>query len=177
MYQLIELKKGEELMHRRVGDWYDIMQVCVNGHKITEYAQSQPEYRQKFCANCGEPTIDACPSCGANIRGHRHLEGVLHVGSSPVPKYCINCGMGYPWQLSSIENLKEVLKEGGLTSQDIQEVEKALPDIVRDTKKSESAALKMKRILGKLGKDVYGVAVKVVSDIASEAAKKALGLK
>jgi hypothetical protein len=61
-------------------------------------------------------------------------------------------------------------------AQDIQDVEGTLPDIVRDTTKTEGASLKLKRILGKLGKDVYSIAIKVVTDIASETAKKTLGI-
>lgn len=164
-------------MSWRGGNWHDVMQVCLNGHKITEYAQSQPESCQKFCELCGAETIDKCPECNTSIRGYRHIEGVFHTRQKPLPKYCIECGAPYPWQCSSIENLKEVLSEGGLTPQDIQDVEIALPDIVRDTTKTEGASLKIKRILDKLGKDVYAIAIKVVTDIASETAKKTLGLE
>ncbi len=55
-------------------------------------------------------------------------------------------------------------------------MDKALPDVLRDTPKTESASLKIKRILGKVGKPLYDVAIKVVTDIASEGAKKILGL-
>jgi hypothetical protein len=160
----------------RGGNWYDVMQVCMNGHKITEYAISQPESRQKFCELCGAETIDKCPECNTTIRGFRHIEGVFHTSKKAVPKYCIECGAAYPWQASSIENLKDVLSESGLSQQDIQDIETALPDIVRDTTKTEGASLRIKRILGSLGKDFYSIVIKIVSDIASETAKKTLGI-
>jgi len=52
----------------------------------------------------------------------------------------------------------------------------ALPDVVRNTAKPESASLRLKRILGKLGKPLYDIAIKVTTDVASETAKKTLGL-
>jgi len=69
------------------------------------------------------------------------------------------------------------LQEAGLTAEDRDELESALPDFVRDTPKSESAALKMKHVLSKVGKPLYDVALKVATDVAAETAKKILGLK
>jgi hypothetical protein len=162
-------------MHREES-WYDVMQVCRNGHKITDYAQSHPIGRQNFCAECGKETIDACQACGVTIRGCHHVPGVLGFFEIPVPKHCINCGAAYPWQASAIENLMDILHESTLTSQEIQELERALPDILSDTPKTDSASLKVKRILGRMGKPLYDVGIKVFSDIASETAKKSLGL-
>jgi hypothetical protein len=73
--------------------------------------------------------------------------------------------------------LKVVLQESELAAEDRQELESALPDILRDTPRTEGAALKVKRILGKLGTSLYEVAIKVVTDVASETARKTLGLK
>jgi len=68
------------------------------------------------------------------------------------------------------------LQESELSTQDREEIDKALPDVLGDTAKTESAALKVKRILGKIGKPAYEVVIKVVTDVASETAKKTLGL-
>ena len=160
----------------RSGDWQDVMQVCLNGHHITDYAASQPQWRQRFCQDCGAKTIEACQSCGMNIPGKSHVAGVLDLTTLSVPKYCINCGAAYPWQAAAIENLREILRESNLSSQDLQDVDKALPDVLRNTPKTESAALKLKRIMGKIVKPLYDVALKVVTDVASETAKKTLGL-
>ena len=92
-----------------------------------------------------------------------------------VPKYCINCGKPYAWQ-EAIESFREILAESELSAQDLQDVDKALPDVLRDTPKTESASLKIKRVLGKMGKPLYDVALKVFTDVASESAKKTLGL-
>jgi hypothetical protein len=69
------------------------------------------------------------------------------------------------------------LQEAELTAEDRDELESVLPDVVRDTPKSESAALRMKRVLSKVGKPLYDVALKVATDVAAETAKKTLGLK
>jgi len=155
---------------------YDTMQVCMNGHQITSYAATQPEVRQTYCSGCGAKTIDRCQNCSTPIRGYRHMPGVFLVASTPVPKHCINCGQPYPWQEAAIENLTDLLKESGLSDDQIAEAEKALPDVIQETPKTESASLKLGKVLRAMGKPAYDITIKVVSDLASETAKKTLGL-
>ena len=154
---------------------YDVMEVCLNGHKITGCLKSQPFRHENFCNKCGAKTTSTCDSCNAAIRGDRHVRGGPI--SMPVPNYCINCGATYPWQTAAIENFQEIVRESDLSSQDREDLDKALPDIVRDTPKTESASLKAKRILEKMGKPLYEIAIKVITDVASETAKKTIGLK
>lgn len=156
---------------------FDQMQVCRNGHQITDSARSAPEFRRNFCAECGAATIDQCDDCGAEIKGNYNVKSVIAItGPTPVPHYCDNCGKPYPWQQSAIENLEALFEEGGLSKADIEKLRETLPDVLRDTPKSESASIKFGRILKKLGKPVYDIAITVISDIASETAKKTLGL-
>jgi hypothetical protein len=152
------------------------MQVCQNGHVITHRADSEPNMKQAFCAQCGSKTIDACPGCTQPIPGHHHMEDMVFFDGDEPPKYCVHCGAAYPWQAAAVENLVDLIREGELSEHDAQELENALPDIMQDTPRTQSAALKLNRLLPKLGATVYGVAIKVVSDVASETAKKALGL-
>ena len=56
------------------------------------------------------------------------------------------------------------------------EVAALVPDLTSDTPKAESAALKLKPILLRLGKVGYDVAVKIITDVASEVVKKTIGL-
>lgn len=56
------------------------------------------------------------------------------------------------------------------------EVATLAPDLTSDTPQAESAALKLKPILMRLGKVGYDVAIKIITDVASEIAKKTLGL-
>ena len=153
---------------------------CLNGHVVhTSHRVSmaqiralseaseleEPEKARGFCGTCGARTINACPGCQAPIEG------------CSKPAYCSGCGTPFPWQASGIENLRAVLEEVDLTAEDRDELDSVLPDVVRDTPKSESAALRMKRVLSKVGKPLYDVALKVATDVASETAKKTLGLK
>ena len=157
-------------------DWYDQMQVCLKGHQITAFAMRQPNSRRNFCSSCGSQTIDACEDCGKQIRGYRHLEGVFSFAEDVVPTYCDHCGAAFPWQRDAIENLKEIIRQGELNEHEISEIEQALPDIISDGPKTQSASYKLKRLLPRLGAPVYTITVKIISDLASEAAKKAMGL-
>jgi len=84
-------------MARRDGDWYDVMQVCRNGHMITASAVDTPENKKARCPDCGAETTTTCPSCNADIPGYHHLVGVAHWGPEAPPAYCHSCGDPYPW--------------------------------------------------------------------------------
>jgi len=77
---------------------HDSQQVCLNGHQITDNYHRSPEFRRKFCAQCGAETIYKCPSCSHEIKGDYHVEGVVALGfHTPVPTHCENCGSTFPW--------------------------------------------------------------------------------
>ncbi len=157
---------------------------CLNGHYVglltvarhvrewqatmTRRERDGAKGHAQFCTTCGAANINACQHCQTPIE-------IRHSGDRPA--YCGGCGKPFPWQESAIENLKAVLQESNLSAQELQEAENALPDVLRETAKTESASLKLKRIMGKLGKPLYDVAIKVITDVASESAKKTLGLK
>jgi hypothetical protein len=64
----------------------------------------------------------------------------------------------------------------GLDAADAEGVEEVVHNIARETPFTEGAAVKLKGMLPKLGKATYDIAVKVITDIASETAKKILGI-
>lgn len=76
---------------------YDVMQVCLNGHRITDSYHSHPEFRKDYCDQCGEKTITECPDCGAPIKGELISKNVIWAFPTPVPNNCHNCGSPYPW--------------------------------------------------------------------------------
>jgi len=80
-----------------MSSYYDVQQVCINGHQITEYYNSYTEYRKDFCDLCGEKTIHACPKCSTPIKGYHHVDGIVGFGSVPVPDFCEKCGERFPW--------------------------------------------------------------------------------
>ena len=90
---------------------YDIMQVCLNGHQITDSYNRHPEHRQDFCDECGAKTIISCPECNAPIRGEYQEERAVFAFQTPVPEHCHNCGAPYPWTQEKAEVKKAVEKE------------------------------------------------------------------
>ena len=53
----------------------------------------------------------------------------------------------------------------------------AIPDIVAATPRTDGAAITFKRLLSKVAKPAYEATVKVVSEVASEVALKAMGFR
>jgi hypothetical protein len=158
---------------------HDTMQVCMSGHCINAYFRQRPEFNKPFCPDCGERTITACPECKAPIKGTYKPEGMptLPPLPPPVPSFCDACGMAYPWQVARVANALEVLRLQGVEEADVQEIEKNLPDITRETPRSRAAALRILKTLGKfVGKPAYDVGVKVIGDIAAAAAKSHLAV-
>ncbi|MBI5421778.1 TIGR02391 family protein [Candidatus Peregrinibacteria bacterium] len=91
--------------------YYDIQQVCLNGHQITDSYNKHPQFRKEYCDECGEKTIFECPNCNVPIRGDYHVEGVFGGGETSVPKHCYSCGKPYPWSkktgINKIVNFEE----------------------------------------------------------------------
>ena len=153
---------------------YDVMQVCLNGHQITDVAETFPHHRKQFCDACGERAIDACPECNAPIQGH--LKGVLSLQSADVPNNCPNCGTAYPWRQGAIANAIEVLQME-MDATDAASVPDLLQMVTIEAPRTQVAALKLKKLLGKLGKPAYDISIHVLSDLMSETAKKTFGMK
>lgn len=78
---------------------YDTMQVCLNGHYITDCYHTSPQFRKQFCTLCGASTITNCPNCKAEIKGDYLNSQVVILGqSTPVPNICEYCGKDFPWK-------------------------------------------------------------------------------
>src|SRR5262249_8497722 len=75
----------------------DVMQVCRNGHVITDLLRSCPERGLTHCDRCGEPTLDRCRTCGGEIAGALAGPGLQRVGVRRPPLYCAACGGAFPW--------------------------------------------------------------------------------
>ena len=78
---------------------YDIMQVCLNGHQITDSYNRYPEFRKDFCPKCGAKTIYKCPNCQKPIKGDYHVSSIIVSSTTPVPAKCEYCGHDFPWSL------------------------------------------------------------------------------
>jgi hypothetical protein len=75
----------------------DVMQVCRNGHVITDLLHTYPERGAGHCEQCGAATLDRCPTCGHELPGAVHVPGLVPVGRSEAPPFCAHCGAPFPW--------------------------------------------------------------------------------
>jgi len=84
-------------MHRDPSSARDVMQVCRNGHVITDRLRTLPESGRTHCDRCGAPTLDNCLICGWELPGAMDVPGLVPIGSWPAPRYCLMCGAPFPW--------------------------------------------------------------------------------
>jgi hypothetical protein len=153
--------------------WYDTAQVCLNGHLINNCAKSQPISNKKHCPTCGAATITDCPTCSAPIKGYHHIPGVVYVGSSEPDKYCDNCGASYPWTEARVKAAQDLASElDNLSAEEKANLQKSLPDIVRDSPQTSVAATRFKKLAAKAGTKSAELIWDLVKDLASETAKK-----
>lgn len=80
--------------------FHDVMQVCLNGHLITDNYYTSPEFRKNFCTKCSEKTTTTCPTCHKEIKGDYHVPSVVVLSgeNTPVPDICEYCGNDFPWK-------------------------------------------------------------------------------
>lgn len=114
---------------------YDTMQVCLNGHYITDRYYNSPDRRQDHCDKCGAETIKECQNCSEEIEGDRLDSSVLVVATPSIPEYCENCGDPYPWTQKPDEEelipISTAIEDG--ESEQIEFKEEI--DIIRDISK------------------------------------------
>jgi hypothetical protein len=154
---------------------YYTMLVCENGHVITDCLE-RSTCDDKFCDKCGAPTISSCPTCGAKIRGDRKDSGIFVVGYvTPAPKYCPECGAPFPWTIAAIESLKELAElDDGLSDEDANELAKSAEETLSETPKTKVAAIKVKKILARAGRETASAARDLLVDVMAETAKRVI---
>jgi hypothetical protein len=152
-------------------EYFDVAQICLNGHIINSRARTYPEENQKFCIKCGKETIRACSKCKENIRGFNPLAEGKFVLS--LPSFCHECGSPYPWTESKASVIKEIVDMSEeLSDSDKELFKSSIPDIMTENPRTEISALNIKKWLKKIGKDAAPHLRSLVIDIASETAKK-----
>jgi len=75
----------------------DIMQVCRNGHVVTDRLRSCPEASRYHCERCGATTLHTCPTCGRELPGAILVPDLRPIGPSKPPSCCSTCGAAFPW--------------------------------------------------------------------------------
>lgn len=155
--------------------WTDIAQICLNGHVINDSTKTSPIHSKKFCSECGEPTITQCPKCQANIPGEIHYSNVFGPSNYKLPVFCSECGKPYPWTESRIKTAKELAAElEELTPDERKMLEKSIDEISKDNMQATVGATRFKKLMLKVGSSAGGIIRDVITDIASETAKKVL---
>ena len=156
--------------------YYDVAQICSNGHVINAGSKRYPEHNLPFCERCGAPTITTCPHCSEPIRGEYHVEGVFAAGFIfPAPGFCAKCGHAYPWTTARVEAARALADDlDSLSGDDREALKRSLDDLVRDTPQTQVAAQRFKRVAAKAGKQAADALRTILIDVVSEAAKKAL---
>jgi hypothetical protein len=155
------------------GSWYDVMQVCLNGHQITTILISNPQGGRKHCSKCGAATISKCLNCEANIPGYYHVPNVFAFAEDKPPAFCHNCGKPYPWTEARLKGAQEYADEiEGLSESEKQSLKSSLDDLVSDSPLTELAATRFKRLVGKAGKSVADGFRSILADVVSETVRK-----
>lgn len=156
---------------------YLLAQICLNGHTITDRADQYPEHRQDYCSKCGAPTIMACPQCNAPIRGYHYVEGAVYVAQYSPPQFCYKCGSAYPWVEARLSAARELADElDDLSAEERDRLKANLEQLTRDVPATEAAAIRVKKLFLKLKSGSAETLRQMLVDIASETAKKVLGL-
>src|SRR5262245_54509021 len=83
-------------MLTQIDDRRDVMQVCSNGHVITDRLRDLPAAARPHCDRCGAATLVQCPTCGTLLPGAAASE-FSPVGSQRPPDFCSGCGAPFPW--------------------------------------------------------------------------------
>ena len=159
----------------RLEAYYHTAQICMNGHEITDSLDRSPERSAPYCPRCGKKTIMACPACITPIRGDFHVEGVLAVVEYTPPSFCHHCGNPFPWTSARIAAAKELADElDGVSKAERETLKKSIDELSSDTPRTELAAYRFKRIMGKVGKGAADAMRSLVVDVVSEAVRKML---
>ena len=84
---------------------HDVMQVCRNGHVITDLLRALPERALSHCDRCGAVTLDRCLTCGEELPGSVYVPEAVPIGDRRPPQYCSACGAAFPWTLRPEQRL------------------------------------------------------------------------
>lgn len=152
---------------------YEVGQICLNGHVITGYYNSQPESRKAFCDQCGERTIHSCQSCGQDIQGKYVANGVVNWRTEYAPPaFCHSCGQPFSWTERRLEAAGELARLTDELGASRDELIASLPDLTGDTPRATVAAVQWRNALSAVGGHAALALKEVLVDVVSETAKK-----
>jgi len=92
--------------------------------------------------------------------------------------FCQECGAPHPWIEASKRAFEELLEMAeNLSEEDRGQLSAAFDDLVSDTPRTQGAAVRLKRFLPNVGKEVGQGLRTILTGVATELAKEQLGLK
>jgi hypothetical protein len=137
-------------------------------------ADANPQYRQDFCATCGDATLMDCEHCHAPIKGA--FRNGWEDPREPVGSFCHACGNAYPWTDAALLTAKTLADELDTLSREERDLLKgSLDDLVRDAPATPLAAFRFKRIVAKAGQEAPGFFRELLVGITSDATMKLAG--
>jgi hypothetical protein len=157
--------------------YYDVAQICLNGHVVNDSYNVFPEENQDFCHSCGAETIKKCLNCNKKIKG-RYIPShddvvIIPGGEYEIRSYCDCCGKPYPWTEEKIKAAKELTSELEYLSEEEKEtLQNSIEYIVSDNPRTQLEATKFKRIMSNVGSETYGIFRDILVDVLSSTAKK-----
>jgi hypothetical protein len=132
-----------------------------------ELSQGQKR-SQLFCTTCGAPNISTCQHCQTPIE-------IRYPGSRSA--YCGGCGKPFPWTETALSAAREYTDElDQLDREEKTALKETFDDLTVDTARTPLAATRFKRFMNKIGPVAGAALQKIVETVATEAAKKAMGL-
>ena len=155
-----------------------IILFCENGHDLSTHDpirlgplriqdvrqafRDSQKPRQPFCTVCGMPTLDSCQRCQTKIT------------CGPRPGYCRQCGKAFPWTETTLKAAREYTDELDISSDDNDTLKATFGELTTDTPRTQLAAHRFMKLMSKIGPTAGDVLTKIIVNVATEAAKKAM---
>jgi len=154
-----------------------VAQICRNGHLVLSSLKDFPQFRKSYCEDCGAPTIEQCQTCSWPIAGPSPTAWMGGGGPYKPPRYCGECGKPFPWTEIALAAAREYADDlDELSLEEKSTLKGTFDDLTVDTARTPLAANRFKKFMAKVGPAAGGVLQKIVETVATEAAKKAIGL-
>jgi len=94
-----------------------------------------------------------------------------------VPRFCAECGKPFPWTERAVSAAKELADEvEGIDDTEREKAKNSFIALASDTPQTTVAATRVKKLIAKAGPIVGNGIREIVVSIATEAAKKSMGL-
>lgn len=172
--------RSQRRMEQRLGRKpppQDVAQICRNGHLVLGSLQRSPQFRKSFCEDCGAPTIEQCQTCSWPIAGIGPNAWMGGGGPYKPPRYCGECGKPFPWTETALEAAREYADDlDQLSLEEKATLKATFDDLAIDSARTPLAANHFKKFMAKIGPVAGGVLQKIIETVATEAAKKSMGL-